>query len=233
MKAFIRSPFVQWTLSMILSGYIDLALATMRWRFVDTENVDKAVSGPDGVIGCFWHGRNALAVACRRVLKHKPRRVMISMSRDGEFIAKAVERLGFPAIRGSAGKEGKAREKGGSNALRQALKFMADGGCIAITPDGPRGPNRVMQEGVVTLARMGQVPVYLFGLAVSSAIELGSWDKGKLPNLFSRGCVVFDGPLYAPRGADAAACEALRAEWQDRLNAAQIRAENILAGTAD
>ena len=221
-----------WTLSMLLSGYIDLALATMRWRFVDTAAVDASVAGPDGTIACFWHGRIALAVVCRRVLKHKPRRVLISLSPDGEFIAKAVERLGFPAIRGSGGRKGKASEKGGAAAFRQALKFMADGGCIAITPDGPRGPNQVMQDGIVTLARVGAVPVHLFGLAVSSAITLNSWDKGKLPLPFSRGCVVFDGPCYAPRDADPDTCEALRAEWQDRLNAAQMRAEAILAGTS-
>ena len=238
MKAFIRSPAVQWTLSMLLSGYIDLALFTMRWRYIETEGVDAAVEGPGGMIGCFWHGRIALAVNCRKVLKHKPRRVLISLSKDGEFIARAVERLGFPAIRGSGGggkakSSDKAKEKGGTVAFRQALKFMADGGCIAITPDGPRGPNQVMQDGVVTLARVGGVPVFLFGLACSSGIDLGSWDKGRLPGLFSRGCVVFDGPVYAPRDADAATCEALRADWQDRLNAAQTRAERILAGSSD
>jgi lysophospholipid acyltransferase (LPLAT)-like uncharacterized protein len=232
-KAFIRSAAVQWILSMLLSGYIDLALFTMRWQYIDTEAVDASVAGPDGMIGAFWHGRIALAVNCRKVLKHKPRRVLISMSRDGEFIAKAVERLGFPAIRGSGGKDAKTKDKGGSTAFRQAIKFMAEGGCIAITPDGPKGPNQQMQEGIVTLARVGQVPVHLFGLAVDRGITLNSWDKGRLPALFSRGCVVFDGPVYAPRDADAASCEALRADWQDRLNAAQTRAERILAGSSD
>lgn len=234
MKSFFRSPAVQWALSMLLSGYIDLALATMRWSYIATEGVDAAVAGPHGMIGCFWHGRIALAVNCRKVLKHKPRRVLISLSKDGEFIARAVERLGFPAIRGSGGgAKVQKRDKGGTVAFRQALKFMADGGCIAITPDGPRGPNQVMQDGVVTLARVGAVPVFLFGLACSSAIQLNSWDKGRLPMLFSRGCVVFDGPHYAARDADPAACEALRLDWQDRLNAAQARAESIVAGPSD
>ena len=235
MKGFIRSPFVQGLLSMILSGYIDLALATMRWRFVDTEEADKAVQSPGGLIGAFWHGRIALAVVCRRVLKHKPRKVMISLSRDGEFIARAVERLGFPAIRGSSGKKGKAgpKDKRGAAAFREALKFMADGGCLAITPDGPRGPNQVMQDGTITLARAAGVPVFVFGLAVDRAITMKSWDKGRLPLLFSRGCAVFDGPFHAPRDADAAMQEALRLEWTARLNAAQARAEAILAGTSD
>ena len=235
MKSFIRSAFVQTLLSMILSGYIDLALFTMRWRFVDTEEANKAIDGPGGMIGAFWHGRITLAVVCRRVLRHKPRRVLISLSRDGEFIARAVERLGFPAIRGSAAKKGKdsAKDKGGAVAFRQALKFMADGGCLAITPDGPRGPNQVMQDGTITLARAAGVPVFVFGLAVDRAITTNSWDKARLPLLFSRGCVVFDGPFYAPRDASPEMQEALRLEWTNRLNAAQTRAEGILAGTCD
>jgi lysophospholipid acyltransferase (LPLAT)-like uncharacterized protein len=231
MKQLIRSRAVQWTLSMILSGYIDLALATMRWRFVNTEAVDRVVFSDQGMIGAFWHGRIAMAVVGRRVLKHKPRRVLISLSRDGEFIANAVERLGFPAIRGSAiKKKDKAKDKGGGHAFRQAVKFMQDGGCLAITPDGPRGPNQVMQDGIVTLARAAQVPVFVFGLASSTGITLNSWDQGRLPMLFSRGCLVFDGPFFAPRGADPAACEALRADWTERLTAAQRQAEAFVQG---
>jgi lysophospholipid acyltransferase (LPLAT)-like uncharacterized protein len=215
-----------------LSGYIGFALATMRWRFVDTEIVDAAIAGPDGLIGAFWHGRIALAVVCRRVLKAKPRRVLISLSPDGEFIAQAVERLSFPAIRGSAGNKGKDRDKGGAQAFRQALRFMREGGCVAVTPDGPRGPNQVMSEGPVILAQTAGAPVYVFGLAASPAITLGGWDRGRLPLPFTRGCVVFDGPFVVDRGADAAAREACRVEWQARLIAAQRRAEGILAGTA-
>ena len=222
---------VQTVLSLLLSGYIQLALETTRWRFVDTEGVDAAVAGPDGFVGAFWHGRIAHAVVCRRVLKHKPRRVLISLSQDGEFIAGAVERLGFPAIRGSAGKKGKDKGKGGSGALRQALRFMADGGCIAVTPDGPRGPNQVMSDGALMLGQASGAPTFLFGLASTPAIQLGGWDEGRLPAPFSRGCVVFDGPLFVPRDADAETREAIRADWQARLIAAQKRAEAILAGT--
>ncbi len=232
MRTFFRLKLVQSTLALLVSGWIAFALATSRWRFENREAADAAVAGPEGLIGCFWHGRIAMAVVCRRVLKAKPRRVLISLSADGEFIAQAVERLGFPAIRGSAGKKGKTASKGGSTAYRAALRFLADGGAIAITPDGPRGPNQTMSEGAVQMARAAQVPVFLFGLAATPAIQLGSWDKGRIPVPFSRGCVVFDGPLHAPVEADEAAIEALRADWQARLIGAQTRAEQLLAGAA-
>jgi lysophospholipid acyltransferase (LPLAT)-like uncharacterized protein len=231
-RQFFRLKLVQSTLALIVSGWIAFALATMRWTFVDREAADAAMAAESGAIGCFWHGRIAMAVVCKRVLKAKPRRVLISLSADGEFIAQAVERLGFPAIRGSAGRKGKANSKGGSSAFRAALRFLAEGGVIAITPDGPRGPNQTMPDGPVTLARTAQVPVFLFGLAATPALQLKSWDKGRIPLPFTKGCVVFDGPLFAPRDADAETLETLRAEWQTRLVAAQTRAEAILAGTA-
>jgi lysophospholipid acyltransferase (LPLAT)-like uncharacterized protein len=171
-----------------------------------------------------------MAVVCRRVLKHKPRRVIISFSRDGEFTARTVERLGFPSIRGSAAKKGKDADKGGSAVFRQALRFLRDGGCIAITPDGPRGPNQVMPEGTVIMAQAGKVPILLFGLAATPAIQFKSWDSARIPLPFGRGCVVFDGPLHAPAETDPATREATRADWQARLIAAQLRAEAILAG---
>ncbi len=232
MKKLFRHPLVQGALSRILSFYIDFCLFTMRWRFEDTAGVDAIVASDQGAVGAFWHGRIALAVVCRRTLRHKPRRVLISMSPDGEFIAKAVERLGFPSIRGSAAKKsGDSTEmKGGAAAFRQALKFMRDGGVIAITPDGPRGPNQVMPLGTVILAQTAQVPIIVFGLAAQPAIQLDSWDKGRLPLPFTRGCVVFDGPFHAPREAGEPEREVLRAQWQDALNAAQKKAEAILAG---
>ena len=233
MKSLFRSALVQGTLAILLATYLDVVLATIRWRYVDTEAADTAIASPNGVIGCFWHGRIALAMVCRTVLKDKPRRVFISLSRDGDFIAKAVDRMGVPAIRGSAGAKTKTKGKGGAKALRQALTFLEEGGCMIITPDGPRGPNQVMQDGVVTLARMSGAPVFMFGLAVSSAITLKSWDKGKLPLPFGRGCAVFAEAGHAPRDADAETLEVLRLDWQRRLSAAQTRAEGILAGTCD
>ena len=114
MKRFFRSTFVQSVLAFLLSSYIAVTLATMRWRFENRSAADAAATRPEGAIGCFWHGRIALAVVCRRVLKTKPRRVLISLSADGEFIAQAMDRLGFPAIRGSGGAAPTPREREGS-----------------------------------------------------------------------------------------------------------------------
>jgi lysophospholipid acyltransferase (LPLAT)-like uncharacterized protein len=226
LKSFFRSPQVQGVLAVILSTYLDVALRTTRWRFENRAAADGVVAGPTGIVACFWHGRIPLGPACREVLAKKPRKVIISLSPDGEFIARAMERLSFPAIRGSSARSPDAKDdKGGTGAMREALRFIRSGGVVAITPDGPRGPAQVMAAGAVTLAKLSGAPVFLFGLSARPAFRLKSWDKTLLPLPFGRGAVVFVGPLYAPRDADD---EALRLDWQTKLVRADAQAADLL-----
>jgi lysophospholipid acyltransferase (LPLAT)-like uncharacterized protein len=227
-KLFFRTPWVQSAVAWLISVYLGATLASMRWRFENRAAVDAAVNAPGGAVACFWHGRIALAVGCRRVLKSRRRRVLISNSPDGELIAKIVRRLSFPAIRGSSTMDNRA-DRRSVQAFIEAVRFIDAGGVVVITPDGPRGPAEEMPQGPVMLARARQTPVFLFGLAGRPALTLNSWDRTKIPLPFSRGCVVFDGPLSVSRNADPAAVEATRLDWQARLSAAQARAEAILA----
>ncbi len=230
LKTFIRSPRVQGALALLLSGYLDLALRTTRWTFENRDQADAAVASRKGIIGCFWHGRIPLGPACREVLAHKPRKVIMSLSPDGEFIVRTMERLSFPAIRGSSSRKGEAANaKGGAGAMMESVRFLRSGGVVAITPDGPRGPAEEMAAGAVTLARVSGAPVFLFGLQCRPGFLLMSWDGTLVPMPFGRGAVVFDGPLYAPRDADEAQSEALRLDWQARLTAANARAAALLA----
>jgi hypothetical protein len=227
-KKLVRSPWVQSAIAWLVSAYLRATLATMRWRFENRAAADAAVASPKGLIACFWHGRIALAIACRRVLRNKPRRVLISNSPDGELIAKIVGRLSFGAIRGSSTMDKRAPRRS-VGAFLGALKFLEEGGVVAITPDGPRGPAEEMPEGPVALARARETPVLLFGLAARPTLTLKSWDKTQIPLPFGRGCVVFDGLLAVPRDAAPEAIEAARADWQARLRAAQSRAEALVA----
>ena len=232
MKRLLRRPWVQQLLGWLIAGYIELCIATLRWKRENEGPARAALDGPDGLIALFWHGRIVPAIACRPILKDKPRWVMISLSADGEFIALAAERLRIPTIRGSTGKEGQGRNgkatKGGAGAFRQAMQVLGQGDLMIMTPDGPRGPNEVMHAGPIQLARASGRPTFLMGLAVAPAIRLGSWDKGRVPLPFGRAALVLEGPLNAPANADDEALEAVRADWQARLRAAQARAEALL-----
>jgi 3-deoxy-D-manno-octulosonic-acid transferase len=223
-KRFVRAPAVQSALGWLVAGYIELIIRTMRWRFEGRANVDAIMRRPEGLIALFWHGRIAQGMACRPLLAAKPRRVLISLSPDGEFIAKAAQRLRIPPLRGSASRGG---SKGGARAFREALSFIASGGVMIINPDGPRGPREELPLGPLLMARAAGCPVFVMSLAAAPALTLGSWDRARIPLPFARGQVVLEGPLELPPGAGD--LEDVRQEWQEKMRAGQARAEALLA----
>lgn len=221
----LRSPAVQATLAWLLAGWLKLCLATTRWRHENREVAEAIWDAGGGVIVCFWHSRISLSPACWPLDRAQEPRVLISLSPDGEFIARAVQKLGFPAIRGSSSKKGAPdKAKGGAAAFRDVLRWIQGGGGIAVTPDGPRGPAEQMAEGAVLLARMSGAPVLLVGLA-ANGLTLDTWDRARLPVPFGRGAIVWEGPITAGRDTD---MDAARAEWAARLSAATRRAEALI-----
>ena len=102
MKALFRNPIVQGLLAAIFAGYLNLCLRTLRWTVSGAERAEGVWDQGGGVVVCFWHSRIALAPGSWPKGRAQPPRVMVSLSPDGQFIASAMEKLGFPAIRGSA-----------------------------------------------------------------------------------------------------------------------------------
>jgi lysophospholipid acyltransferase (LPLAT)-like uncharacterized protein len=228
MKRLIRSPLVQGALAWLIAGYVGLVTRTLRWRVENRKGARDALAQSEGVIVLFWHGRIAQAMACLPFLGERPRRVLISLSPDGAFIARAAERIGAPTIRGSTGRPGEALAKGGAGAFRAAVQALARGTVVLVTPDGPRGPARVMPEGPIQLARAARRPAYALGLAARPAVALKSWDGARLPLPFARAALVVVGPLSAPVRLDAFGVAERRCRWQDAMNDAEARAQALL-----
>ena len=228
MRALLRAAWMQRLLARLVTAYVELIIATLRWRTVGAGPADPALRSSDGLIALFWHGRIAHAMACRPVLGDKARTVMISLSRDGAFIADAAVRLKIPTIRGSTGRQGAGLEKGGAAAFRAAMAVIKAGGVMLLTPDGPRGPRETLQVGPLQLARAARCPVYLMGLAARPSLPLKSWDGGRLPLPFARAALVVEGPLLAPPSGSPDIVEAARRDWQSRMEAATARAEAAL-----
>jgi lysophospholipid acyltransferase (LPLAT)-like uncharacterized protein len=229
-KRLFRTPLAQETLAVLFAAYLAIALRTIRWRRKDLERAEAVWDAGGGVLVCFWHGRIALSPACWPLGRAQEPRALISLSPDGQFIAGAVARLGFPAIRGSGAKgAGAGRAKGGAGAFRDVLRWVRGGGGVAVTPDGPRGPPEAMGQGVPLLAKASGAAVLLVGLACAPCLRLRSWDRAVLPLPFARGAIVWD-RVEAPRdGAGAPQLEDVGALWAERLCAATREAEAMVA----
>ena len=230
MKAFLRSDAVQGALGVLLWAYLQLILATVRWRHENLAAVEPVLAGDSGALALFWHGRLPLTLAVAPQWLRKRTKALISPSADGEFLAKAMAMSGFPAIRMSSAKKGDAAKARTAVAgLREAVAHVSGGGALVISPDGPRGPAEVVAMGALQIARRSGAPTYLMGLAANPVWRLATWDRVVVAAPFGKGAVVWDGPFFVPAEADGAELEALAALWSARLIAANQRAEVLVA----
>ena len=143
--------------------------------------------------------------------------VLVSQSTDGELIASTVARFGIDCTRGSS-------SRGGVAGMKAMLKKAADGWDIAFTPDGPRGPAREVQPGVILAAAATGLPIQPVAIAASRAKLLRSWDRFLVPLPFSTVHLVYGEPLLVERRGDTT--EAAM-ELKRRLDAAEAAAERM------
>src|SRR5262245_51497315 len=121
------------------SLYIRAAHATMRVEHHGREVLDAARRSPGHYILCFWHARFVMMPYCYP----GPRIVVLSsLHRDAEALDRILKGFGIETARGST-------TRGGVSGMRQILRLVAEGCDVGITPDGPRGPRRRVQPGVI------------------------------------------------------------------------------------
>ncbi len=127
----------------------------------------------------FWHGEILMnPFLYKKMIKNVKMSLMISDHFDGEMIAKSMSYFGFNTIRGSS-------TRGGIKALKESFKKIDSKECVAITPDGPKGPRFSVADGIVAIAQKKDLEIVAFNYKASSFWEMKSWDKFIVPKPFS------------------------------------------------
>ncbi|KRB52852.1 MAG: DUF374 domain-containing protein [Pseudomonadota bacterium] len=230
MKKLLRNPGVQAFLGWALWAHLATTRRTRRWRHENVACVEPVLTTGVPAIALFWHGRIPICLGLAEIWWRRTKlRCMVSPSSDGEFVAQALARAKFPAIRTSSAKKGdSAKARAALAAIREAIAWVKDGGVLIVTPDGPRGPNEVIAPGALQIAKRTGAPIYLMGVAVSPVIVLDTWDKVRLGLPFGRGATVWDGPYYVPADADDDAIAALVEDLSAKLTATNRRADALV-----
>jgi lysophospholipid acyltransferase (LPLAT)-like uncharacterized protein len=206
-------------LSFLAAWFIRGLRASVRLRHHGDERLRQWERSGEHFILAFWHRHLLLMPYAYRGGKIS---VLVSQSTDGELIASTVARLGIDSTRGSS-------SRGGVAGMKAMLKKAADGWDIAFTPDGPRGPAREVQPGVILAAAATGLPIQPVAVAASRAKLLRSWDRFLVPLPFSTVHLVYGEPLTVERRGDTA--EAAM-ELKRRLDAAEAAAEKLVGGRA-
>lgn len=201
-------------ISFVAAGFIRALRATVRLRHHGDAQIREWERRGDHFILAFWHRHLLLMPYSYRGRQIS---VLVSQSKDGELIARTVARLGIDSSRGSS-------SRGAMAGMRTLLRKAAEGWDIAFTPDGPRGPLREVQPGVILAAAATGLPVQPIAIAARRAKLLRSWDRFLVPLPFSTVHIVYGEPLVVERRGDTAEAAA---ELKRRLDAAEAEAEKL------
>ncbi|WP_243546162.1 lysophospholipid acyltransferase family protein [Pseudodesulfovibrio tunisiensis] len=114
----------------------------------------------------------------------------VSQSKDGEVIARVIERLGHTTVRGSS-------TRGGVKALLRAKRIMdRENRAGVFTVDGPRGPRHKIKDGILFLAQRTDADVIpIRAYPRHRHVFEKSWDRFVVPFPFTR-CPVYLGEPF-------------------------------------
>lgn len=192
-------------------------MATIRYRPINRDsNVHPADPDRSRFLYAFWH-ESLLAP-----VRFKARvRVLISQHADGELIAQAAQWLGVGVVRGST-------TRGGGPALVELWDHCRRSHVI-FTPDGPRGPRRKVQPGMIILASRSGLPIVPVGVAYTRSWRAGSWDRFAIPKPFCRCYFVAARAISIPYDLDRAGIEHYRSLVESKMLDATADAEREAA----
>jgi lysophospholipid acyltransferase (LPLAT)-like uncharacterized protein len=194
--------------------------SSLKWRVEGLSHLQFDGAGRRPIMA-FWHGR---VLTATYYFRNRAIIVMISENFDGEWIARIIESFGYLTSRGST-------SRGGRRALLQLKRQMEQGNPAGFAVDGPRGPARRVQPGVVWLAKLTGNPVVPFHTEASSHWTVGSWDRTQVPKPFSTVALVVGSPIEVPADATDAIIEAKRVEVENALLMLELRAASLLRST--
>jgi len=128
-----------------------------------------------------WHGELFVnPVVYKKFRTNYDSYAVISHHFDGELIAKTFYYAAkIKAIRGSS-------RKGAKAALVGAIKTVANGDDVILTPDGPRGPRHKFQHGALAIAKRTGGNIVIITTKAHNCWQLNSWDKFMIPKPFSK-----------------------------------------------
>ena len=117
---------------------------TNRWDIRGSENFEIALNNKKSVIISTWHGQLLTPFMHLAKKKHYG---LAGLNRDGELISKVGNKLGWKILRGSS-------SKGGSRIFIEIVRILRQPSTlIGITPDGPRGPEKIPKAGIIKAAQ--------------------------------------------------------------------------------
>jgi len=175
-------------------------------------------SGPR-YLYALWHEGMLLPIMR---IAHPDAAILASKHADGQLIASVITAAGMGIVYGSTNRDG-------MKAVRGLIDGTEGRRHLVVTPDGPRGPRRVVQPGVVYIASRTGMQLVPVGVGYQRPWRAKSWDQFAIPRPGSRARMIFGEPITIPDGLKTATLEEYRVQAQSELDRLTAAAEHWAA----
>jgi lysophospholipid acyltransferase (LPLAT)-like uncharacterized protein len=165
--------------------------ATWRVRVVGAEHERTARGGAHGCLYVIWH-----ETLLPLTWFHRTRgdiTMLVSATIDGDYLMAFGRALGYRAVRGATGQDG-------VHAFKEVTSILREGHPVAIAPDGPIGPRRVLKPGVLVAAQRTGALILPLHVTTDRGWRFDSWDRFLVPSLFARVVVRYAEPFVVEIG---------------------------------
>ena len=178
-------------LAGILAFLVKLISLTYRVKIVDEDGwFEKQQPWPTVV--SLWHNRILFiaSLSKRKLLERMS--VLISASRDGEYVSAFIRFFGLGVVRGSS-------SRGGVHALLELNHEIKNDRSVILTVDGPRGPKYSVHPGAVILAQKNDLFVVPVSVNAKHYWQAKSWDNTQIPIPFTSVTLIYGHPFKIPK----------------------------------
>ncbi|CAO0824663.1 Kdo2-lipid IVA 3' secondary acyltransferase [Desulfarculales bacterium] len=207
----LRQRLLFWLSTNLASRLVGLLLSTCRVEILSPREEQLYLLEKNPLIAATWH-RGAIFLL--HFFGHLRPAIMVSRSKDGEFLARFIELYGGRPVRGSS-------SKGGGAALRTMAEMVASGQTrfAATVADGPRGPRYQAKPGMILLAMRTGLPLLPVMWSADRVWVLKkTWDHTMIPKPFAKVRLMAGRELRYPEHLDKEGMEAARLELEQKLN---------------
>ncbi len=185
-KKFLQNEYIQNLAGFLISLYIKICYHTSLWYVKNNKSLENHIEKKSKIIVIFWHNRLLMAPFCWEYKNNF--KMLISSHRDGRIISCAVSHLGIETIEGSS-------NKNKISSAKQIISELNAKNIVGITPDGPRGPNHKVKEGLVSMQRKTNSVIFPLCCSAKFYRKLSSWDKFMFVSPFNKFVAVWGKPM--------------------------------------
>ena len=185
-KKLLQNEYIQNLVGFLISLYIKICFHTSLWYVRNNKELEKHIEKKSKIIVIFWHNRLLMAPFCWEYKNNF--KMLISSHRDGKIGSFAVSHLGIDTIEGSS-------NKNKISSAKQIIYELSQKNIIGITPDGPRGPNQKIKEGLISMQKKTNSVIFPLCYSAKFYKQLSSWDKFMFVFPFNKFVAIWGKPI--------------------------------------